>query len=82
MYFSFVWLFQDLLKVLAICWTTLSNSSLVMIVNEFMSEKLLMSNSTNLSSSLLSLLIDLNVRSVLVSAMPTSIVSGIWSEGL
>jgi len=82
MCFSFAWLFQDLSKVSAICWTTPSNSSLNMIVDELMLEKLLMSDSMNLSFSSLSLLIDLKLRSVLVSAMPTSIVSGTWSKSL
>ena len=60
----------------------LSKSSLVVIVDEFMLEKPLISDTIKFFSSLLSLLINLKLRLILVSVMPTLIVSGTWSEGL
>ena len=53
-----------------------------MIVDEFMLEKPLISDAIKFSSSLLFLLINLKLRSILVSVMPTLIVSETWSEGL
>jgi len=62
--------------MLAICWTMLSKFSLIVIVDEFMLEKPLISNAIKFFSSSLSLLIDLKLRLILVSVMPTLIVSG------
>jgi len=62
--------------MLAICWTMLSKFSLIVIVDEFMLGKPLISNAIKFFSSSLSLLIDLKLRLILVSVMPTLIVSG------
>ena len=54
----------------------LSKFSLIVIVDEFMLGKPLISNAIKFFSSSLSLLIDLKLRLILVSVMPTLIVSG------
>ena len=59
----------------------LSKSSLVVIVDEFMLKPLI-SDIIKFFFSSLFLLINLKLRLILVSVMPTLIVSRTWSEGL
>ena len=76
MCFSFEYLFHAFLNTWASCWTKFSRSLLDWMFDEFRLNTSLVSDTIKFFSSLLSLLIDLILRSISVSAIPTLIISG------